>query len=390
MPKTVLIAANELRRRLRDRSVIVTALVAPLVLGLIMGVAVGGSQDLEIPVAVADLDGSDLSKAFVSDVLGAPELKGTLVVEQVGDEAEARARVDDERASTAIVVPAGFAASLQSSDPLSLTVLSRRNQALAANLAQSIAQGFVGGLNATRLELATARAANVPLGEQSGLEARAGRDAAVLALGQVSAGGAPDNLVGFFGPSMGILFLFLSLGTAARSLIAERRLGTLARLKAAPVSVSTIIGGKALAVFVTGLASLMILWAVTTLAFGASWGDPLAVVALCLAIVACFAGLSALITAVARTEAQADGLTSVLAFTFALVGGNFFPPSELPDVFLTLSRLTPNGWALQALADLGFDQAGLGDIVTPLLVLVAIGVVTTVVARAGLLRLVRG
>lgn len=390
MPKSVLIATNELRRRLRDRSVIVTAVVAPLVLGIIMGVAVGGAQEVAIPLAVADLDGSVTSKAFVSDVVGGPELAKILEIQPSADEAEARARVGDERAFAGIVVPKGFGESVQSATPLSLLVIRRPNQALGGNLAQLIAQGYAGALNATRLQLATARTIGAAAGAQPPDLAGGGRPPAVATLGEMSAGGAPDNLVGFFGPSMGILFVFLSLGTAARSLIAERRLGTLARLKAAPVSVGAIIGGKALAVFVTGLASLLILWAVTTVAFGADWGDPLAVVTLCVVIVACFAGISALITALVRTEAQADGLTSVLAFTFALVGGNFFPPSELPDVFLTLSRLTPNGWALQALADLGFDSAGVGDIFIPLAVLLAIGVITAVVARAGLLRLVRG
>lgn len=47
-----------------------------------------------------------------------------------------------------------------------------------------------------------------------------------------------------------------------------------------------IVDGKMLAVGVTGLASIFVVWGATTLVFGADWGDPLGVLLMCLGSVA--------------------------------------------------------------------------------------------------------
>jgi ABC-type multidrug transport system permease subunit len=75
----------------------------------------------------------------------------------------------------------------------------------------------------------------------------------------------------------------------------------------------------------------------------------------------------------------------MVGFGLALLGGNFFPPGALPDSFEKLSRLTPNGVALQAFAKLSIDGGTLRSIVPSLLALLAIGAVTgfAAVARLG-------
>ncbi|CAN5471006.1 hypothetical protein BH18ACT1_BH18ACT1_09140 [soil metagenome] len=72
----------------------------------------------------------------------------------------------------------------------------------------------------------------------------------------------------------------------------------------------------------------------------------------------------------------------MVAFVFALVGGNFFPPGDARPALEAAGRLTPNGWALQAFTELSFDGAGIGVIVDSLAVLVLIGVITGGLALA--------
>jgi ABC-2 type transport system permease protein len=175
----------------------------------------------------------------------------------------------------------------------------------------------------------------------------------------------------YFGPSMGLFFLFLSLGVVARDLLAEKRVGLLDRLRAGPVRDAAILAGKGLSVVVVGTTSLLVIWAVTALALGADWGDPVGVVLLIAASALAVAGLAGLVASLARTEQSAETLATVVAFVFAMVGGSFIPLGDLPEGLRRLSLLTPNGWAMRGFAELSAGGGDVADIVPHLLVLLA-------------------
>ena len=121
-----------------------------------------------------------------------------------------------------------------------------------------------------------------------------------------------------------------------RSLLMERSAGTLARITAAPLRPTQIVLGKLLAIFATGLATIFVIWAVTTLAFGANWGDPLGVVLMCVGATLAVCGIGVFLTSSAKTEQQAFGITMLVGLFLALVGGNLLPvgiaPRRLPGV----------------------------------------------------------
>jgi ABC-2 type transport system permease protein len=186
---------------------------------------------------------------------------------------------------------------------------------------------------------------------------------------------AKASPLGYFGPSMAILFLYFSVGAGARALMAEKRIGTMARLRLAPVRFGSILVGKLAAIFAVALTSMLLLWAATVIVFGASWGNPLGVVVLCVATVIAISGIASFIAVSAKSEEGADGATAMVAFGLALLGGNFFPPGALPDLFEKLSRLTPNGAALQAFARLSIDHGNITVIGPALVVLGAVAVI---------------
>jgi ABC-2 type transport system permease protein len=135
---------------------------------------------------------------------------------------------------------------------------------------------------------------------------------------------------------------------------------------------------------VVGMSSLFVIWAVTSLALGADWGDPVGVVLLIVAAALVVAGVAGLIAGVARTEQAADSLATAVAFVFALLGGAFIPPGNLPDALQQLTVLTPTGLALRGFAEL---SAGEGDVasIAPYLVALLAWAIATGVAAARLL-----
>ena len=123
-------------------------------------------------------------------------------------------------------------------------------------------------------------------------------------------------------------------------------------------------------------------WFITWLGFGAYWGDPLAVFLVIVAAVTAIAGISLLITGLARTENQADALTTIIALLFAVAGGTFFYGAS--GALSTLRLFTPNGQALAAFVDLSAAQATVMDVMPRILLLLAIGVGTALIGLAAL------
>ncbi|HTZ10101.1 MAG TPA: ABC transporter permease [Acidimicrobiales bacterium] len=174
---------------------------------------------------------------------------------------------------------------------------------------------------------------------------------------------------------MAIFFLLFTVSFTARSFYVDRTQGMIERMRAAPVRPAQIIVGKALSVFVYGLVSLGAIALITSLAFGADWGDPLAAGVLCLALVLSVVCLTAFVIGVARTQRQAEGISSIVVFGLALLGGNFVFLATAPAAMQRLALLTPNGWALRGFTDLATLGGGLGTVVEPVLAILAFSAV---------------
>ena len=175
---------------------------------------------------------------------------------------------------------------------------------------------------------------------------------------------------------MAIFFALFLVSFSARSFFADRSQGMIERMRAAPLRPLEILAGKALSVFVFGISSLAVVAIVTTLVFGAQWGSPLQVAAVCGAMVLAIVCLTAIVIGVARTQRQAEGIASAVVFGLALLGGNFIMISSEPEVMRRLALLTPNGWALRAFSDLATIGGGWHTVAEPLAAMLAFSVVT--------------
>lgn len=380
------IAARDLRARLRDRSALVVAFVAPLGLATILSFALSGPAEFSTVLGLVDDDGGPAARAFTEEVLGAPALEGTIELRRLDDEAALRAAIDAEEVRAGFVVPAQFSARVGRGEAAALTVLRSPAAELSGDLAEALAQAFVGRAVVLRRTLSVLEAA----GAAADFDDVAGQVLArqpALRLGTVDVDTATLAAASYFGPSMAVFFVFFVVSLGPSSILRERRQATLARLHAAPIPTGAILAGKALGVFVLALASMGVMWAVTSLALGASWGDPVGVVGVSVAVVLAAAGITALIATLARTDDQVDGWTSIVVFTFALLGGNFAPAGGLPGPLQTLALATPNGWALRGYTDLAAG-AGAGEVLVPVLAVLAFAAVTITLAGLRAQRLV--
>jgi len=344
----LVVAGKELRQRLRDRTALLIAFVFPSVIAAIITGAFGsgfgpGTASFHVDVAVADLDHSQLSRAFVTQVLGSPQLRRQFTPHAAGSEAQARRLVNGNGADAGFVIPHGFEAAVTNGGKAQLTVIRRSANPIVGDIAQAIATAFTGQVNASRVAVFTALRSGAPVGDVGGLARAAGAERMPVQL--VDGSVATRNVSGanYFGPGMTMFFLLFIVGTGARSLFAEREQGTLPRILAAPGRQSSILLGKGLAILALGLASMTTMYLVMGVFFGVHWGDPLAIAALTVLIVLALMAITTLVQTLAKTEMQAASYGSIVGMMLGLLGGNFFPLFQMGSFIQKVSALTPNG-----------------------------------------------
>jgi ABC-2 type transport system permease protein len=131
--------------------------------------------------------------------------------------------------------------------------------------------------------------------------------------------------------------------------------------------------------------SLLTVYLFTTFAFGVDWGDPIGVLLIIFASVIAIAGISLIITGLARTEEQAQSLTIIGTLMLAILGGTFIYTASGP--MATARAFTPNGQAAMGFIDLAAGEASWVAVLPRVAVILAIGLVTGTI---GLLAIRKG
>lgn len=375
-------ALTELRRRQRDRSLLITALGAPFLLALIMGFAFKPSASgALVQLGLVDNAASPAGRAVVDAGVRAAALSSEMGLVRLDSVAALSAALRSNQVEAGVVVPSGFGRPGPVTAAEMPTIRAVSHSTLGGPAASVLVTAILSRIDAGRLAVATA--ATAPLASRGSLV----RPDVVAAAAQppVVAYRSESlhrrlSLVGYFAPAMAMVFLFFGASGVARSVLAERQTGTMARLAAAPVRGGAVAAGKILGLLLVSLAGLFVLWGATTLAFGANWGQSGAVAVMCLISAVSISALALLVTGFARDQGQADTATLAIGLVLALLGGNFFPPGSLPTFFAYLSLATPNGWALQGFGSLALDGGSWGAVVGPTIALSLISAVCVGVA----------
>jgi len=158
-------------------------------------------------------------------------------------------------------------------------------------------------------------------------------------------------------------------------LVVERTRGTLRRLQAAPLTRSHILGGKALACFLTTVLVSAVILGIGVLAFGLRpQSYPLLGLAVGAASV-CFVGIMMLVSVLGRTEQTANAFAWPIFMVMAMTGGGMLPLVGMPRWLQAISDFSPLKWAVLALEGAIWRGFSLPEMVKPCAILAAVGMV---------------
>lgn len=343
------IAGKDLRLIGRDRPALLFLVLVPLVVITIVAGALGGEGSGEIVLPVVNEDQGPVARVLMN------ALAERIEIEEVGrEEAERRVGRDNE-APAALILPRG----------LSKRYMKSRT---------------------SKLELVTDPARGIEVSTVKALLLLAEKDAATLAdplyenllvLDERNATGSRLEIPGFEQSVPGFSLMFVLMGVllgVSFGMHDERELGTLTRLRIAPVRRWEIFGGKLLARFLVGLAQLLLLFGFGHLMWGISLGRSLPTFLLLAgAIVFSMTGFSLAVAAFARTREQIIPLGLTVTMIVCAIGGCWWPMYQSPPWLQQASRAFLTTWAMEGIHDLILREKGLADVLPTVGVLVAYG-----------------
>ena len=334
----------------RDRPSIALLFIAPLIItGLVTFILREGERPT-IEAVIVNQAGQP--GTLVAGVLEETLREQDATVTEVPDEATARAMIEDDRASVAIVLPAEL---LTTSSPAITVITNGLDPAGEGTQLAALQKALLAGATA-----ATGR--SLPSIEHATVYGTPSEDPITPY--------APA-LVAFF------VYFFVYLLTGV-SFLRERTGGTLERLMATPVARGEIVTGYTLGfgLFAVIQVTLIMLWVLGTIhvpaigplpAFSIGLGITVAgspllafVVVLLLAMGAVSLGI--FLSSFARTELQIIQFIPIVIVPQFLLSGVIFPVSSLPAVIQPIAPLLPLSYAVDGLrqvfirgADLGVD-----------------------------------
>jgi ABC-2 type transport system permease protein len=319
---------KELIQTVRDRRTLVIVLTLPILLLFLFGYAVEMTVD-HIPTIV--VDGSMDRQSW--DFVEALETSGFFDIQYyVPSEAEAIQAIDEGKARVAVVIPGGFAASVQRGNAQALIVVDGSDAMTvqsAFNAAVTVGESHAIDLLTQRLE-------------------RTGQAASGAALKPLDVRTRvlynPDvrSLV-FMVPGMVALILqHQMVQLTALSIVRERELGTIEQLLVTPIRPWELILGKMLPN--VGIAFLNLS---TVLALGVFWfgvpfhGSLRLFLLMSLLYVFSSLGLGILVSTVSTNQRQAQQLTALIMLPGMMLSGYIFPRSKMPMLVRWAGELLP-------------------------------------------------
>lgn len=396
MKKILLIGWKDLRLVFRDRASLILMLAAPFLLtlglGLVSGRFSGTSNSVisSIPVIIVNQDGGQLGDALV-EVFQSADLDELVAPSLQTDAASARAAVNADETAAAVIIPAGFTDSIfatQDAPVVEIEVYANPERPTSSSVIRAIVEGFLNQVELGRVNgivtitqliqngyIQPADAAR--LGNEIGQRAAQDGSQETLITLQGRADESVDppfDVLAYMAPGMALMFLMYTVANGGRSILAEQTEGTLPRLLVAPVTMAQALAGKAVGIFFSGVAQMLILIGGTALLFRINWGSWPAVIVLVLTAVFGALGWGLLLTVVAKTPSQVANIGSAMMLAFGILGGSFYDISAMPQWLRWISFITPNAWALQGFTDLA-EGDGFAGIAVPVAGLLAMGVI---------------
>jgi ABC-2 type transport system permease protein len=365
--KALAVGRKELRQIRRDSRTLLILAFVPAFFLLLYGYAL--NFDIRhIALAVEDRDGTPESRSVVSAFVNSSYFD---LVAAVYSPREAERLLDRNDARAVLVIPEGFARSVQRRETASLQVIINGDNANTATTVMGYALSILRGVSSS-------------IGTDVGAEV----SPAIVAEPRIWYNPELRSTLFLVPGLIAYIAMITAVASTALSIVREKEVGTMEQVQMAPIGTFSFIVGKTIPYFVISLGSAMLVILASMALFGlpmrGSWLVLLLAIALFLAGAL---GLGLLVSSIADTQQVAFQLALLVSFLPTLMlSGFIFPISSMPAAVQALTHVVPARYFLVALRGIVLKGAGVAVFWTELAALAVFAALTLTLASIRLRR----
>jgi len=347
------VVKKELSQTLRDRRMLSTLLIAPVLQLVVFGYAIDLDVD-RIPTVVCDQDGTprsrELTEAFFAD--------RTFL--RWGDVRESNAAQDALEAggvAAAIIVPRGFALRVARSDAPEVQII-------------------IDGTDPTRAQVASNAASQFLLLRGIGEDSRMESAVTITSLApHVMYNQRLKTAIYMLPGVLATLLLNVTALITAMGLARERESGTLEQILVTPIRPAVLLGGKCLPYVMFGLVDVLAILLLGNLIFDVPFRGSFAVIALgSFLYLFSTLGMGIFIATVSSSQQQAMLGTFGFILPAMLLSGFMSPISSMPPWLRPFTMLIPMRHYVEIMRGCLLKGADVGDLAQQMIALALLGV----------------
>nr|WP_269135822.1 ABC transporter permease [Sporosarcina cyprini] len=358
-----------MKRTFKRRSSYFIMFAMPLIFTLLFGGLFGENAGSAMPVAIVDEDGSIYSQQLIRQLKAHPFVE----YEEV-DAATAKELLSEKSVEGVVTIKKDFLGHVAKEEP---AVMLQHPPGTAA--APMLEQLYNQALRTLDLQVTAAQIGasyenkEWDLVFEQLIETESGTDG-ISEIHMNDTQVESWNKMSYSSAGFSIMFVMIVMLFTTGTLIEARSMGIWSRLLTTPATRIQLTLGYVLSFFIIGFVQFSLLILLTSLLFGVQWGDPLGLAVLVITLLLCVVGLGMAIATLVKTSEQQSAVGMLLIISTSMLGGVYWPLDIVPEFMRKIANFVPQSWAIEGFKSL-VDGAALGDIMTPILVLLGFSIV---------------
>lgn len=368
----------------RNKVEVAGLIVFPLIFLLLFGfIFPSGTSHENVQMGLVNLDQGAGSNEFVTQMetmnkqLANSKNSSYISFNNYSSVDEAKKAINQGKISGAFVIPPGFSNNVTNGQPGNVIInVDNSNPQVAATVEQASSSTISGlnGITATTNVIKLGNESNQPINPQAII-------APYTANIENTIPGA-SNYFNFLAPGLIVMIgMMYIMNGIPETISKEKEIGTFDGMLSAPIHHLSIILGKAMGLTLRGLVQCAFVLVFAVLIFGVTvQGSLLLIFVLTLLGIFSFIGIGIMAVSLAKDQSTASLIMDLLMFPMMFLSGVIFPLQQMPWFMQEIAKVIPLTYAGDAMRKIMLLNANVADVSTDLIILLAFGVITMLIA----------
>jgi ABC-2 type transport system permease protein len=372
------VMAKDLLELRRNRMSLAALFIMPLIFLVMFGfIFPTGNTQLNMPVGLVNLDHGQSSNEFIAQLETVNNNTHFMKLTSFSSVDDAMTQVKEGKLSGVIIIPQGFSNNITNGKSGTFTAyIDNSIPQSSAQIEQALSSTVISmnNIKAKANVMNLSKATNQSVNPQAMIFPYVKNDETSIP--------GETNYFNFLAPGLMIMIVMMSVMTGIPEAISkEKEMGTFDGMLSAPISQISVIIGKTAALCTRGFIQCIIILAIAIFLFGVTiQGNILLAFFMLLLGIFSFIGIGILAISMSGDQASSTMIVNLLMFPMMFLGGVFYPIQQMPWFMQTISQFIPLTYAADAMRKIMLLNAGIGDVMTQIVILVVFGIVTMAIA----------